>query len=152
MKKSFILSSLLLAVFLFGFQQSTALCDQKTLKNRCKVMLGPYKYDSAKVTRISLQKRPQQFEVEVPVFIGEQYRLVFNNAQAPGNVTINVYNKPKDARKRELLFSTKDSSATDKEFIFDAPKARKLFVDYDIAPDSTNSKAKGCAVFMVGYK
>jgi hypothetical protein len=152
MKKSFTMSSLFLALFLFGFQQQTAECDQKTIKNRCKTMLGQYKYDSAKVTKIALQKKAQQLEVEVPVFVGEKYRLVFNTSQAPGRVVINVYNKDKEAKKRDLLFSTRDSSASDKEFIFDAPRLRKMFVDYDIAPDTTNSKAKGCAVFMVGYK
>lgn len=152
MKKGFIMSSLLLVVFLFGFQQQTADCDQKTLKNRCKAMLGQFKYDSAKVTKIALQKKSQKLEVEVPVFVGEKYRLVFNTAQCPGKVTINVYNKDKEAKKRDLLFSTRDSSGSDREFIFDAPRVRKMYVDYDIAPDSTNSKAKGCAVFMVGYK
>lgn len=152
MKKTFFLSSLLLVALLFGFQQQAADCDQKTLKNRCKVLLTPYKYDSAKMTRLAAQKKAQKIEVEVPVFVGEKYRLVFNMAQAPKGVVINIYNKDKEAKKRDLLFSTRDSSKTDMEFIFDAPRVRKMYVDYDVPVDSLNTKAKGCAVFMVGYK
>jgi len=151
MKKSILTGALLIAVILFGFQQANN-CDQKTLKNRCKVLLTPFKYDSAKMTPLSLQKKQQKVEIEVPVFIGEKYRLVFNMAQAPKGVVINIYNKDKEAKKRELLFSTKDSSKTDTEFIFDAPRVKKMYVDYDVATDSLNTKAKGCAVFMVGYK
>lgn len=140
-----------LAVFLFGFQQTTPDCDQKTLKNKCKTLLGDYKYDSAKMTKIVMQKKAQKIEVEVPVFIGEKYRLVFNMAQAPKGVTINIYNKDKEAKKRDLLFSSKDAKGDAKEFVFDAPRVKKMFVDYDVAPDSLNTKGKGCAVFMVGY-
>jgi hypothetical protein len=153
MKRGIIISSLLAAVILFGFQQASNNCDQKTLKNRCKVLLSPFKYDSAKMTPINLQaKKAQKVEVEVPVFIGEHYRLVFNMASAPKGVIINVYSKDKEAKKREVLFSTRDSSKTDMEFIFDMPRVKKLFVDYDVAADSLNTKAKGCAVFMGGYK
>lgn len=151
MKKSILTGAILLAVILFGFQQANN-CDQKALKTRCKALLGPFKYDSAKMTPITMQKKQQKMEVEVPVFIGEKYRLVFNMAQAPKGVVINVYNKDKEAKKRELLFSTRDSSTTDTEFIFDAPRLKKMFVDYDIATDSLDTKVKGCAVFMVGYK
>lgn len=150
MKKSILPVTFLLATFLFSFQQPAVDCDQKTLKSKCKTLLGPFTYDSAKMTKLTPQKKAQTVEVEVPVFIGEKYRLIFNMAQAPGRVIVNVYNKSKDAKKRELLFSTKDSSATDKEFIYDTPRLMKLFVDYEVPADT--SAARGCAVFMVGYK
>jgi hypothetical protein len=153
MKKAYFIS-LVGLLFLLGFTtiQTTDSCDKKAMTASCKKKLDQYKYDSQKFTKIIFTKKAQQLEVEVPIFIGEKYRLVFNTSGLPKNVKINIYTKDKEAKKREAIFSTKDAKADEKEFVFDAPRARKMFVDYDVPADSTNAKLTGCMIFMVGYK
>ncbi len=153
MKKAFYIS-LVGLVFIFGFTtiQTADNCDKKAMTASCKKKLDPFKYDSQKFTKINFTKKPQQLEVEVPIFIGEKYRLVFNTSGLPKGIKINVFTKDKEARKRESIFSNKDAKAGENELVFDAPRARKMFVDYDVPTDSTNAKLTGCMIFMVGYK
>jgi hypothetical protein len=153
MKKAFYIS-LVGLVFIFGFTtiQTADNCDKKALTTSCKKKLEPFKYDSQKFSKINFTKKAQQLEVEVPVFIGEKYRLVFNTSGLPKGIKINVYTKDKESKKRESIFSNKDAKAGEDELVFDAPRARKMFVDYDVPTDSTNSKLTGCMIFMVGYK
>lgn len=149
--KKILLAGLVGLVFIYGFTAIEAdTCDKKALTASCKKKMEPFKYDSQKFTKIMFTKKAQQLEVEVPVFIGEKYRLVFNTSALPKGIQVNVYTKDKESKKREAIFSSKGVS--DKEIVFDAPRVRKLFVDYDVPADSTNAKLSGCMVFMVGYK
>ncbi len=153
MKKAFFISIVSLT-FIFGFTaiQSADNCDKKTLTASCKKRLEDYKYDSQKFTKINYKNKAQQLEVEVPVFIGEKYRLVFNTSALPKGIVVSVYTKDKESKKRDAIYSTKDLKSGEKEFTFDAPRARKMFVDYDVPSDSTNQQLSGCMVFMIGYK
>lgn len=134
----------------FSFQGGDAPCDQKVLKDKAKKTLEPYKYDVAKVTRIMYKDKPTMKEIEVPLFIGEKYRLVFNSEALPKNIIINLFNRDKDSAKRKLMFSSKDSPDK-REFSFDYSFANKIFIDYEI-PAGDSSAASGCVVFMLGYK
>jgi len=120
------------------------------LTESCKQKLDKYKYDSQKFSKIIFNEREQILEVEVPVFIGEKYRLVFNTSGLPKPVTIEVYTKDRDSKKREAIFSTKDSPATQTDFTFDVAHVRHLFVDY-IVPINSGAKIDGCVAFMLGY-
>src|ERR1041385_5322612 len=102
MKKIFYLG-LAGVLFIYGFTtiQSTDNCDKKALTTSGKKKLDPFKYDSQKFTKINYTKKAQQLEVEVPVFIGEKYRLVFNTSGLPKPIKISVYTKDKEAKKRE---------------------------------------------------
>src|ERR1700749_4380098 len=84
-------------VFAFGFTtiQTTDNCDKKALTASCKKKLEPFKYDSQKFTKVNFTKKAQQLEVEVPVFIGEKYRLVFNTSGMPKPIKISVFTKDK---------------------------------------------------------
>lgn len=137
----------------FSLVQTTPSCDQKEIKNRCKQKLDPYKYDNAKVTNITFKTKPQVKEIEVPLFIGEKYRFVFSRSGVNHNVGVNVYNKDKDAKNRELLFTSKDVSSDQKEFIFEPTKrTRTLYVSYEVPAVSADSASSGCVAFMLGYK
>lgn len=153
MKKLFY-TGLLGLFFMYGFTtiQTTDNCDKKTLTTSCKKKMEPFKYDSQKFTKIMYQKKAQQLEIEVPVFIGEKYRLVFNTSSLPKPVQVNVYTKDKESSKREPIYTSKDLKPGENEIVFDVPRVRKLYVDYDVPADSTNNKLSGCVIFMVGYK
>jgi AAA15 family ATPase/GTPase len=153
MKKIFY-TGLVGLIFMYGFTtfQTTDNCDKKGLTTSCKKKMEPFKYDSQKFTKIMYTKKTQQLEIEVPVFIGEKYRLVFNTSSLPKPILVNVYTKDKESKKREAIYTSKDVKPGENEIIFDVPRVRKLFVDYDVPADTTSQKISGCLVFMVGYK
>ncbi|MEW6469912.1 MAG: hypothetical protein AB1458_13370 [Bacteroidota bacterium] len=155
-KRIVFLSLVLAAILAAGFtvvQKTKDMCNAVEMKKKCTPFMNPYNYDSAKLTRITLTKKPVKISTEVPLSLFGKYRLVFNTSQMPKKIGINVYNKDKDSKKRDLLFSNKDSLETNTELIFNPEKnTRKVFVDYDIPADSLNLKIKGCVYFMLGYK
>ncbi len=126
-------------------------CDSKALKEKSRKALDPYKYDSAKLTRITYRSKEFLREVEVPLFIGEKYRCVFNTETLSKGIVINVYNKDKDSRNRKLLFSTKDAPVTRTEHVWEHGHSTKIFVDYSV-PAGDSATAPGCVLFMLGYK
>ena len=155
-KRIIFLTVVLAAIVATGFtvvQKAKDMCNAVEMKKKCKPLMDPYNYDSAKLTRLALTKKPIKQETEVPLSLFGKYRLVFNTSQMPKKIGINVYNKDKSSKKRELLFSNKDSLETNTELIFNPEKnTRKVFVDYDVPSDSLNLKIKGCVYFMLGYK
>ena len=143
-------------IFATGFtiiQKSKDMCNPVEMKKKTEPMMKPFTYDSAKLTRINLTKKPMMQETEVPLSLFGAYRLVFNTMAMPKKIGINVYNKDKSSSKRTLLFSNKDSLETNTDLIYNPEKhTRKVYVDYDIPADSLNLKIKGCVYFMLGYK
>jgi hypothetical protein len=142
--------STILVFVLMAFQGGDVLCNAKDLKEKAKNTLEPYKYDSSELTRILYKKKESVKEIEVPLFIGEKYRMVFELEALPKQVEVQIYNKSKDSKNRKLLFSSK-SLGDKKEFMFEVSKVRQVYVDY-IVPPTEEGSYSGCAVFMVGYK
>lgn len=142
--------SIILVFVLMAFQGGDVLCNAKDLKEKAKNTLEPYKYDSSELTRILYKKKESVKEIEVPLFIGEKYRMVFELEALPKQVEVQIYNKSKDSKNRKLLFSSK-SIGDKKEFMFEVSKVRQVYVDY-IVPPTEEGSYSGCAVFMVGYK
>lgn len=143
--------SIVIVFALMAFQSGDVLCNAKELKEKAKNALEPYKYDSSELTRILYKNKQTMKEVEVPLFIGEKYRIVFELEALPKHVEVQIYNKDKNSKNRKLLFSSKDMAADIKEFQFEVSKVRHVYVDYIVPPTETGSYS-GCAVFMVGYK
>ncbi len=146
------LLSVLIVVGLTSFQGGdTILCDSKALKEKAENFLDPYKYDSSELTKIIYKKQESVKEVEVPLFIGEKYKVVFVTEALPKAVEIQIYNKDKESKNRKLLFSSKDAGPEKKDISFDVSMVRHIFVDYIVPPVETGSYS-GCVVFAVGYK
>lgn len=128
-------------------------CDQKALKDAARAKLDPYKYDSGKVTQFRYRNKAQMKEIEVPVFIGEKYRMVFNTEAITRDVIISVYNKDKDSKNRTVLWTSKNAPAGEKIHVFEPENAKfKFFVDYDLPAVSDSVPPQECIVFMLGYK
>jgi hypothetical protein len=139
--------------------QSYEYCDTKTLKDSCKNYLDhPYHYDASNIILVTLEKKAQMKEVEIPMFIGESYRLIFNTYALPAGVEIHVYNKDADHSNRKELFSCNSSDATKKIYIYDTEHYHsKLFIDYLIPAGHSEGGdsaplVQGCGVLVVGYK
>lgn len=150
MKNSKLYIVLFISVFTFSFYQENPVeCDPKGLKDKAKNMLDPYEYDSSKITRLKHTTKDQVKEVEIPMFIGEKYKLAFNLEALKKNVEISIYNKDKESKSRKLLYSNKEKF--EKEFTLEFSRMRHIFIDYNI-PAGTNGEDIGCAVFVLGYK
>jgi hypothetical protein len=151
--KKYINLTCALIVFLSttSFQNGDILCDSKTLKEKAKSALGPYKYDSSELTRIIYKKTETVKEIEIPLFIGEKYRFIFNLEALPKNIEIQIYNKDKDSKNRKLLFSSKDGGIDRKELQWEVSKVRQVYINYIIPPTEDGSYS-GCALFIICYK
>jgi hypothetical protein len=128
-------------------------CDVKVLKNELSKELRPdFKYDSSNISKFSLTTETQEKEIKVPLFSGEKYKMLFNTAALPSNFEIQIFDKPKTASNRKLLFSVKDSEElTEHTFSYEPKKPRTMYVNY-ILPASEEEGIYGCAVFLMGYK
>lgn len=144
--------SFFVLVAMMSFQGGdNILCNAKELKEKAKDKLDPYKYDSSELTRIMYKNKETVKEVEVPLFIGEKYRLSFNMEALPKAVEVQIYNKDKESKNRKLLFSSKEVGLDKKEFQFEVSKSRHIYVDY-VIPQTETGSYSGCAVFALGYK
>jgi hypothetical protein len=128
-------------------------CDSVALKKEIKELLKPdYNYDSSKITHITFKNKKQLKEIEIPLFIGERYKFIFNTKALPQDVSIKIYNKKIGSKKRTLLFSNeKYLQNGEKVYAWEPEKARRLYLDYEI-PVTNDTIKKGCSVFMIGYK
>lgn len=145
------------AAFLFSFlmfsQSSVGECNSKELKDAVLSLLKPdFKYDSSKIIRFEYTTTEQVKETEVPLFIGEKYRFLFNLNAAPLGAEVRVYDKPYDSKKRKLIYSTKQEKEGEKNiFIFEPVKSKKIYVDV-VVPSTDKTFQRGCVVFVIGYK
>ena len=127
------------------------LWDAKELKEKAEDLLDPYKYDSSELTKIIYKENQTIKEVEIPLFIGEKYKVVFVTEALPKALEIQIYNKNKDSKNRKLLFSYKLAGQDKKDINFEISKSRHIYIDYVIPPAEEGSFI-GCVVFAVGYK
>jgi hypothetical protein len=153
--KKFFTTSFIVLCFVVGISsplQNSFICPASQLKNDLKPMLKPdYKYDSSKTTRIALSGEKQIKEIEVPLFIGEKYKFVFNAAELPNDVNIVIYDKKIGKKNREVLYSNeKEKKAGKKTFVYEPDKSRTMYINYDI-PASKEGES-GCIVFLLGYR
>ncbi len=135
---------------LSSFQTDSILCNVGELETKAGNLLDPYKYDSSELTKIVYKDKETVSEIEVPLFIGEKYRFVFELEALPKRVEVQIYNKSKESKNRKLLFSSK-AMGDKSEFQFDISLLRTAYVDYIIPPAQDGVHA-GCALFMLGYK
>ncbi len=140
-----------LFIILVSFQSGDVLCNSKDLKDKAKKQLDPFQYDNFELTRIMYKSKETFKEIEIPLFIGEKYRLVFEMEALPKKVLVEIYNKEKENKKRKLLFSSKDIPDDKTEFVYEVSKARRIYVNY-IIPAGDETAKSGCALYMIGYK
>lgn len=128
-------------------------CVAADLKNELKPLLKPeYKYDSSQITRIVYKKEAFQTGIEVPLFMGEKYRFLFNTAGLPKDVEITIYDKKPGNKTKNALFTlSKVKEAGRHLYSFEPEKSKKMYIVYTI-PAAEEEDLKGCLVFLLGYK
>ncbi len=135
-----------------AFIQAQDTCDAKSLKDNAKAALDPYKYDSGKLTRLYYKKKVAMKELEVPLFIGEKYKVVWNTEALTRPVKISVFNKEKEAKGRKELYSFVATPAEKIHTYIPESVKTKFFVDYDLPAVSDSLPPSECVVMMLGYK
>ena len=126
-------------------------CDKKALKKAGIAALKPFYYSSAKVTEIKYQYKTVKKEIEVPLFKGEKYRMVFNKSALPIDIDIEIYDKDQEHRGsgHKPLFSSKD---TEGDIVtFEPKKSKTLYINYVIPKGKRDTKI-GCMAFILGYQ
>ncbi len=150
--KIYFLSISILAIFSIAAIQITEECDALALKTELKTALQPdYKYDSAKTTRFSYKTKEQTKEIEIPLFMGEKYRFMFNTSGLTRDIKIEIYNKPFDNKKRELLYKLEPKTGKH-IYTFEPDKSRKMYVSYTIPKVEEPILLKDCLVLVIGYQ
>jgi|SRR5690554_182389 len=144
---SLLVSTLLLYVAAISPQNASE-CDIKSLKKEGISKLNPYYYSASKVTSINYKDSTQIIEVQVPLFKGEKYRMLFNTKGLPEDIKIEIFDKDINSSGRKAVFSTK--TGKDDLIVYEPDKIRKHYINY-VIPEGSNVEP-GCIVFMLGYQ
>jgi len=136
---------------LSAFQtDNPAECDVEEALKSCKNELSPFSFQDRKTITFDYTAEAQLKEYDIQLYEGEEYRLIFNRAYAPG-IEFEVYNKAKGKSKRILLFSSaKDESGGDM-LTFEPITIPHIYVDV-VIPEGVTDKKQGCVTMMVGYE
>lgn len=135
-----------------AFIQAIDVCDVKTMKENAKAALDPFKYDSGKVTRLYYKKKEQVKELEIPIFLGENYKVVWNTEGITRNIKISVFDKDKESKKRKEIFSTTVKPGQKIQTYEPVGVKFKFFIDYTIPMVTDSLPPSECLVMMLGYK
>lgn len=149
MKRIIYSATFLIITFLAIAATNSETCDSKTLKKEGIAELNPYFYSAAKVNTITYDYKSTRKEIEVPLFKGEKYKMVFNKKALPKDVIIEVYDKDQTSSNRSPLFTSKDSNES--IVTFEPKKSKKMYVNY-VIPEAGDIKEDGCLVFILGYQ
>lgn len=125
-------------------------CTYADFRDDLKAQLDPYEYDAQKVSKFTVKDNEQTKEIEVPLFIGESYKVIFSQEGMPVNVLIEIYDKEIGKNKRSLLWSNADDMETT-VYEWIPEKSKKFYVNYTV-PATDGETMKGCMYFVVGYE
>ena len=148
----FLLSFFLLGNITTSIAQGSS-CNSVDIKTKSKELLKPgFSYDASKTTYVTFLNKKQFKELEVPLYIGEKYKLVFNMEGLPQPLDIEVYDKKYETKGRELLFSSREHEPENNCYSFEPGKSlRKIYIDY-LIPPTVGEVSNGCIVMTLGYK
>lgn len=129
-------------------------------KEMSKNDLGDLNYDGSKSTYFQVKDELTFKEVEIAVFLRDNYHLFFNGYPAPSKVTIRIYDKPADNPDRIMLWEIKNISGKRKSttidelkkmygyYVEDPNSLKSIFVDYEI---HKGDPSRGGVVLVLGY-
>lgn len=150
MKKfAYLFSIIGLATILMAATSEKETCDIKTLKKEGISNLNPFYYSSAKVSSITYDYSVRRKEIEVPLFKGEKYRMVFNKKSLPKDVVIEIYDKDKSHSTREIIYTSANKEGN--ILSYEPEKSKRYYVNY-VIPKADGIKEEGCIVFVLGYQ
>ncbi|MDA9312281.1 hypothetical protein OAD50_04770 [Vicingaceae bacterium] len=124
-------------------------CESKSLKKEGVAELNPYYYSASKVTEIDFNYKSTRREIEVPLFKGERYKMIFNKKGLPKDILVEIFDKDNTHTNRNAVFTSKGNTA---EILSYSPdKSKNMFIRYTI-PKANGATDSGCIVFVLGYR
>jgi len=162
MKSILIILSLAITVASFGQQDDVTLLknEVKSAKDELKSNLGSLKYDGSKTTYYEVRNTNSFKDLEIILFLRDNYSLNFSGKASRGKVKLRIYDKPSSNPDRIMLFEVKNISGKTStitsnelnqqlEFYKENPQAlRSVYVEYEILKGKTE---RGAVVLVLGY-
>lgn len=128
-----------------------AQCSKNKLAKHCSESLDGYFYDGAVTEKIKLDTVPSIYDFEFIAFSGQDMKLIFC-ASEPYNVEVNIYNKPKTSKKREIIYSSTEDKNEIKIWQFNVARTERYFIEYFVPANNESSKKSICFSMIIGFK
>lgn len=135
--------------------------ELKKYKKEAKAELGGKRYDGSKTTYFTATNKKQYKEVEVVLFLRENYTLIFNGKGAPSKTVIRFYDKPGYDPNRILLkevasingkITTQNSKELNEKYHMLTQSDQRLhsvYVEYEFKKSKVDKR--GGMVLVLGY-
>ena len=82
----------------------------KEAREALKKELKGLKYDGSKTTYYEVKRNPDFKELEVILFLRDEYTLFFNGDPSPGRVALRIFDKPSHDPNRTIIYEVRNSS------------------------------------------
>lgn len=134
--------------------------EVKEAKEELKSNLGDKKFDGSKTTYYEVRNAVGFKDLEIILFLRDNYSLNFSGKASRGKVKLRIYDKPSDNPDRIMLFEVKNisgklSSVSSHElnqqlefYIQDPQPLKSVYVEYEIQKGKTE---RGAVVLVLGY-
>lgn len=129
-------------------------------KEELKEGLGSQKYDGSKTTYYEVKSEKDYKDLEIILFLRDDYTLYFSGKASRGKVRLRIYDKASENADRIMLYEVKNISAktahvtaselTEKLSFYDPnpQPLRSVYVEYEISKGKTE---RGAVVLVLGY-
>jgi len=143
-----------------SFSQDDFIDKMNEAKKNTKEELGDLNYDGSKSTYFQVRNEVSYKEVEVALFLRDNYHLFFNGNPTSAKVSVKIYDKPANNPDRIMLWEVKNISGKQKSvsenelkemyayYVEDVDNLRSVFVDYEI---QKGKPERGGIVLVLGY-
>src|SRR5680860_542004 len=143
-----------------SFSQDDFIDKMSEAKKTTKEELGDLNYEGSKSTYFQVRKEVSYKEVEVALFLRDNYHLFFNGNPSSAKVSVRIYDKPANNPDRIMLWEVKNISGKQKSvsenelkemyafYVEDVDYLRSVFVDYEI---QKGKPERGGVILVLGY-
>lgn len=143
-----------------SFSQDNFIDKMNEAKQTTIDALGDLKFDGSKSTYFQVKRDVTYKEVEVAVFLRDNYHLFFNGEPSNSKVTLRIYDKAATDPNRIMLWEVKNISGKQKSvsvkelkemysyYVEDPDNLRTVHVDYEI---QKGKPERGGIVMVLGY-
>ena len=127
-------------------------CEARQAKTKCKAVFeDDYEYGGTQSTRIRFKHKKELHQLTIPVFKNENYIFVFNAEGLPQPIDIEIWDAKYQAKKRNLLFTSRNFPEEQKQYVYEITGVRNLHIDYWIPP-ARQELSSGCVVLVLGFQ
>lgn len=135
--------------------------DVKKVKKDLRSDLGELRFDGTKSTYYEVKREDSYKDIEVILFLRNNYTVFFDGNAGTGKVTLRIFDKAPHHDDRILLYEVrnivnKKTKITEKElnetlrmFDPDPPKLRSIHLEYEISKGRKPNR--GAVVMMLGF-